>query len=199
MFVSSIVLCLLLAVSRSNGFLPSASTSLRQRPAFLHGTLSMSITSSSGDYHHHDDKHRRMAEFLNLEPLPESEERKRRKETELQAREKFASYGDDLWELREMMSEWSEQLMDAMRYDEKKNKKNNNDDDDVGIHHYQIRKHLREAEQRDPELQYKVQLEEMIKAEQEGRMIDAQKHKEQALHARSCLPQFNLEGLWVGK
>ena len=56
-----------------------------------------------------------------------------------------------------------------------------------------------ELEKRDPELVYRVELEEMKQAEKDGRMEDVEKHREAAAAARSCLPQFNLEGLWVGK
>lgn len=61
------------------------------------------------------------------------------------------------------------------------------------------REKLRYHEQRDPELVYMLELADMQDAQQEGRMKDAAKHREKALAARSCLPHFNLEGLWIGK
>jgi hypothetical protein len=62
-----------------------------------------------------------------------------------------------------------------------------------------IRDSLYELEQKDPEIVYKVELDYMTEAEQDGRLEDAERHRETAMAARSCLPQFNLEGLWVGK
>jgi hypothetical protein len=55
------------------------------------------------------------------------------------------------------------------------------------------------VEQTDPELVYMLELADLKDALQEGRTEDAAKHERQATAARSCLPQFNLDGLWVGK
>jgi hypothetical protein len=55
------------------------------------------------------------------------------------------------------------------------------------------------VEQRDPELVYKMELEAMHDAEEAEDIADEIEHKENALNARTCLPHFNLEGLWVGK
>jgi hypothetical protein len=130
------------------------------------------------------EKRRRMAEFLNLEPIIDTELRRERKERDSRTKAQFASYGDELWDHRAAIERLTAELMNAM---------GNGDKEDF------IRGELRRLEQRDPGIVYKVELEAMIEAEEEGRMEDAQKHKEAAMAARSCLPQFNLEGLWVGK
>lgn len=130
------------------------------------------------------EKRRRMAEFLNLEPIIDTELRRERKERDSRTQDQFASYGDELWDHRAAIERLTAKLMNAM---------GNGDTEDF------IRDELRRLEQRDPGIVYKVKLEAMIEAEEEGRMEDAQKHKEAAMAARSCLPQFNLEGLWVGK
>lgn len=143
--------------------------------------LNMLASGGSAD----GEKHRRMTEFLNLDPIPETNLRKQRKERDSQTKSKFAAFGDQLWDLRTAMSTLGEELMHAISVGK----------DEAGY----IRDQLRECENRDPELVYRVQLEEAMAAEVEGRMEHAKKHKDAALAARSCLPQFNLEGLWVGK
>jgi len=131
------------------------------------------------------EKDARHVEFLNLEPLADSHQRRERKARDSLLEERFASYGDDLWDLRTDMEKLSEDLVNAMH--------------DGVPEHSRIRDTLHELEQRDPEIVYKIELEYMMQAEQDGRDADAEMHREAAMAARSCLPQFNLEGLWVGK
>ena len=50
-----------------------------------------------------------------------------------------------------------------------------------------------------PELVYELELAALSEAESEGKVSKAQAHREEATAARSVLPHFNLEGLWVGK
>ena len=123
---------------------------------------------------------------MNLEPIEESETRRQRKDQDERNREQFAKYGNDLWDLRKTMEKLSVKLVDAI---------NGN----MGAVEQEIRQQLRQAESRDPELIYKVELELMITAQREGRTKDAEQHSRRASAARSCLPQFNLEGLWLGK
>lgn len=131
------------------------------------------------------EKHRRHLEFLNLEPLPDTDQRRERKERDQKLQERFASYGDDLWDLRTEVEKLSSELIESMS-------QGSTPESD-------IRDTLYKLEQRDPELVYKTKLEDMLQAEQEGRVEEALKHREAAMAARSMLPQFNLEGLWVGK
>lgn len=58
---------------------------------------------------------------------------------------------------------------------------------------------IMKAQQVDAEFVYTVSLERMELAQQEGRFQDAEKFRYKAYDARAALPQFNLEGLWVGK
>lgn len=150
-------------------------------------SLASSIALNAGEASSHDgEKRRRLAEFLNLEPLPESDVRKERLEREKENQLRFAKYGNDLWKLRSNIQDLSLELVDSI----------NSGDSKVEIG---IRKELRKVEKRDPELVYRIELEEMNKASLEARNEDELFHKEMAINARSCLPQFNLEGLWVGK
>lgn len=144
---------------------------------------SLSIATSSSD----GERRRHKAEFLDLEPLETTSRRKERMERDSKAQAQFARYGDDLWELREGISQLSEELVNALHEGER------------GPTEESLRENLQIAEQRDPEIVYKMELENAIEAKREGRMEDAAKHHETAMQARSCLPQFNLEGLWVGK
>ena len=130
----------------------------------------------------------RHSEYQNLEPLYESDIRRARMERDLVNRKQFVKYGNDLWNLRETMTKLSIKLMDAI-----------NDTNNMKGKASEIRAKLRVAESQDPELIYKVELEAMHNAQHEGRTKDAELHSKKAVAARSCLPQFNLEGLWVGK
>jgi hypothetical protein len=134
------------------------------------------------------DNRRHLAEFLNLEPLPESEARRERLDREKQNEYQYAKYGNDLWDLRATIQDLSVQLVEAIDTDGKET-----------MIEQEIRKNLRQAERRDPELVYRMELEAMQEAARENRDEDVIYHKDRALNARSCLDHFNLEGLWVGK
>jgi len=60
----------------------------------------------------------------------------------------------------------------------------------------ELKKQVRELRSRDAEFVYGVAVKEMDDARDEK---DIKKWKQNALDARSCIPHFNLEGLWVGK
>lgn len=158
-------------------------------PIHHHGTTTIATTAStlySAEVQHDGEKRRRLAEFLNLEPLPQSDARRERLDREEQNNINFAKYGNELWKLRANIQDLSVELVDAI----------NKGKETV---EYGIRRTLRRVEQRDPELVYKMELEAMHDAEQSEDIADEIHHKEQALNARTCLPHFNLEGLWVGK
>ncbi|GAX28620.1 hypothetical protein FisN_1Hh589 [Fistulifera solaris] len=56
-----------------------------------------------------------------------------------------------------------------------------------------------QAQQVDAEYVYYISQLRAEKAEEEGDLKRAQQHRKQAKRARSELPQFNLDGLWVGR
>jgi hypothetical protein len=132
------------------------------------------------------DKGRRIAEFMNLEPVAETETRRARLERDQETKDQFAAYGDELWNLRKKMKKLGDKLVGALNG-------HSNESEQL------IRSELREAEARDPELVYEMEILEMELARREGDIEQAEKAKQRALNARSCLPHFNLEGLWVGK
>lgn len=63
----------------------------------------------------------------------------------------------------------------------------------------QLERAILTAQQVDAEFVYEVELERMHLASAQGRWNEAEQHRQAALQARSSLPQFNLDGLWVGK
>eukprot|EP00339_Tiarina_fusa_P023018 CAMPEP_0117030960 /NCGR_PEP_ID=MMETSP0472-20121206/22306_1 /TAXON_ID=693140 ORGANISM="Tiarina fusus, Strain LIS" /NCGR_SAMPLE_ID=MMETSP0472 /ASSEMBLY_ACC=CAM_ASM_000603 /LENGTH=351 /DNA_ID=CAMNT_0004739183 /DNA_START=205 /DNA_END=1260 /DNA_ORIENTATION=- len=63
----------------------------------------------------------------------------------------------------------------------------------------ELESRIMQAQQVDAEFVYTVALERQEIAEKRGQFQEAEKRRQQALEARSALPQFNLEGLWVGK
>lgn len=62
-----------------------------------------------------------------------------------------------------------------------------------------LEKAIMNAQKVDAEFIYKVSMERREFAEEKGLFQEAEKYMQQAIEARSALPQFNLEGLWVGK
>lgn len=156
--------------------------------------LDSRVSSSSNNNNQNDhplNKHlprefRRRAEFTNLEPIEVSSDRRRRIDQETVISNKFVKHGDDLWELRRLQQKLSHKLVRAIN---------------TGLRDREdeIREQLRQVEQRDPQIVYKMELLKMRQAKAEGRDDDAKEHGENAYAARSCLPQFGLEGLWVGK
>jgi hypothetical protein len=128
----------------------------------------------------------RKAEFRDLEPIRESSIRMERKRKDKETGKKFVAHGNDLWRLRSVMNSLSRRLVDAIS-----NGKVEEED--------KIRSQLRQIEQQDPELVYEMELRDLQQAKATGRVEDAERHGENAMEARSCIPAYNLEGLWVGK
>jgi hypothetical protein len=159
-------------------------------PLHVSSVSSSSAFSDDGpsfeDHNMVDRISRRKTEFTDLGSLETSMERQRRIQQEERNEQRFVKYGDDLWALRKLMNKLSHKLLQAI---------NTGLRDKEG----EIREQLRQIEQQDPECVYKMELEQLKVAKMEGRDADARKHSRNAYAARSCLPQFNLEGLWVGK
>lgn len=129
---------------------------------------------------------RHKLEFKNLGNLPETDTRRERIAKDMEIQDQFEPFGDNLWELRSEMEQLSHKLIDAI---------------EVGCSSTEskMREKLRRVEGRDPELAYKIAVANLEQAKQEGRTEGLEEYQETANAARSCLPQFNLDGLWVGK
>lgn len=94
--------------------------------------------------------------------------------------------GDELQRLRRQVLELRAELYDA-----------NASKDAARI--LELQHSIVKAQQLDAEFVYSVSLERMDAAEARGRWEEAEKFRSEAMEARVVLPQFNLEGLWVGK
>lgn len=94
--------------------------------------------------------------------------------------------GNELIELRERITHSEKLIKIAL-----KNKASTQREDIE-----ELKKQVRELRSRDAEFVYGVAVKEMDDARDEK---DIRKWKQISLDARSCIPHFNLEGLWVGK
>jgi len=128
----------------------------------------------------------RRIEFSDLGSLEQSTERKQRIQQEQEDKQRFVGYGDELWNMRSFMGKLSRKLLKSINDGDREQEKD-------------IREELCQIEHQDPDLVYTVELEKMQKALNEGRDDDARLHGMIASAARSNLPQYNLDGLWVGK
>jgi len=129
---------------------------------------------------------RRKLEFKDLEPLEETEARRQRLERDVKNRAKFEKFGDNLWDLRSEMDKLSQKLISAI-------------DQGEGKVEEMTREILRSYESRDPELAYAMAVAELEQAQKTGNVDEIKELQAATESARSCLPQFNLEGLWIGK
>lgn len=140
-------------------------------------------SESQGDDHQpFSNEHFRSEEFKILDTKDDSDVRRKRKQRESSQKQRFAAFGNDLWDLRDRILNLSNQLIDAVASEK----------DSVSI-----RNEIKEAEEQDAEAVYTMELEAMYKAIDEERDDDAKKHSERALFARDYLPQYNLEGKCV--
>mmetsp|Transcript_9222 Transcript_9222/g.19357 ORF Transcript_9222/g.19357 Transcript_9222/m.19357 type:complete len:406 (-) Transcript_9222:63-1280(-) len=190
-------LFLILLVSSSNAFNLVTHSSSPSIPASSSSSLHVSSfssddLSSDGDNQHrrnevkHGQTNSRHIEFADLGSLEQSSERKRRIQQEQEDKQRFVKYGDDLWNMRQFMDKLSRKLLRSINDGDREKEE-------------EIRAELRQVEHQDPDLVYRVELEQLQKATSEGREEDARQHSMIASAARSNLPQYNLDGLWVGK
>ena len=135
-----------------------------------------------------DNDEPRTSEFHNLEPLPQSPTRRTRLENEARSINIYTQSGSDpYWELCDEISQLQVDLQTAL---------------DVGVSESAvnaIRDMLRRAQSRDPNHVYQLTKGAAYTAGTMGRDDESRKYMEECMRARKMLPQFNLEGLWVGK
>jgi hypothetical protein len=114
-----------------------------------------------------------------------SEARRLRLQQEEEMGDRFVT-GDDLHELREKTLELRQELDEARSKKQKKRVR-------------RLERVILRAQMRDPDFIYEVSLERMETAQRAGLFAEAERYRQEAKLARSALPQFNLDGLWVGK
>ncbi|MGK3734404.1 MAG: hypothetical protein ACI8RD_000885 [Bacillariaceae sp.] len=111
--------------------------------------------------------------------------------------------GDDLHRLRHQVLAMRLELQEARREaedeDEETEYSSSPSSSSINRKVYELERSIMKTQQVDAEFVYTVSLERKELAEQDGNMFDAQRYHELAMEARSALPQFDLEGLWVGK
>lgn len=134
--------------------------------------LHMSLSSSFGDWDLPEEIPNGHEDTSLLEALPFE-------------KPKFAN-GDDLQRLRRTVLGLRAELHDAKAIR-----------DSARI--LELQRLIVRAQQLDAEFVYSVALERMENAEARGQWTEADKYRREAAEARKALPQFNLEGLWVGK
>jgi hypothetical protein len=140
---------------------------------------------SSGDFSPNSRNPRRAEfEISDDKPTPGSSLRKMRMEQERKNKDTFTAYGNDLWDLRSQLDDLSKQLMEVAA---------------SGGDTKSIREEMHRLEQKDANAVYALELDRMDRAADEGRLADAQDHRDKAMNARSHCVQFNFEGLWIGK
>lgn len=134
------------------------------------------------------DDEPRSSEFRGLEPRPASPARLSRLDSEARSRDVYVPSGSDrYWDLRDEIAQLETDLRNAI---------------EVGVADAavdSIRALLRRARAKDPMHVYKVIGEAAESAEARGDEEKGRKYREESSRARNMLPQFNLEGLWVGK
>ena len=125
-------------------------------------------------------------DFQDVHSIPtHSEERQRRIEAEEEAMSRFA-HGDELIQLRKDVESMRVDLLDARSTG------------DVARMN-SLKVEITKAGSKDAEFIYELAMQRMLLAEREGLAQETERYRQEALAARSVLPQFNLEGLWVGK
>eukprot|EP00527_Entomoneis_sp_CCMP2396_P009407 CAMPEP_0198138552 /NCGR_PEP_ID=MMETSP1443-20131203/1937_1 /TAXON_ID=186043 /ORGANISM="Entomoneis sp., Strain CCMP2396" /LENGTH=407 /DNA_ID=CAMNT_0043800357 /DNA_START=168 /DNA_END=1391 /DNA_ORIENTATION=+ len=109
-------------------------------------------------------------------------ERRQRLEREQDRQSRFLS-GDDLQRLRKKVLDLRHELSNSPTRTRKR----------------ELEQTILKAQQMDAEFIYQVATERAEAAQHSGLVMEAAGYQTEAQHARSALPQFNLEGLWVGK
>ncbi|KAL7566674.1 hypothetical protein ACA910_017739 [Epithemia clementina (nom. ined.)] len=114
-------------------------------------------------------------------PPPMSPLRRQRLEREQDREARFLT-GDDLQQLRQQVLDLRYELSTAPLSRKR-----------------ELEQAILRAQQMDAEFIYQVASERAKAAEVAGSHTEAAWYRQEAEHARAALPQFNLEGLWVGK
>lgn len=147
--------------------------------------------STSAEYELPEDAPERNSKDASSSRLPAemkatlSEVRRERYEMEEEAKQRFVS-GDELHVLRQKVLGMREDLKEAR-----------------GLHAtsrvHELERAILQAQQVDAEFVHSVSKERMAVALEAGLHEEATMWEKESKMARSVLPQFNLEGLWVGK
>ena len=186
---SPILFTLIVSVASFLSPSPTKFGSSRNRNGLLLRLWGKRISSNEDSSHHASENlgDGGMNDWLNgsrrrrMEHNPLSRRRRRRLERERDRETRFLT-GDDLQELRQQVLDLRAELQTAPMSRKR-----------------ELEQTILRAQQMDAEFMYQVALERAQAAEQAGYHDEASRYRQEAQHARSALPQFNLDGLWVGK
>ena len=149
----------------------------------------VSFTSAGGNFFDDSNPHRRDGNDNKDASSNRKKDKNHRVKQESTSRSettsKFVS-GDDLHRLRHQVLAMRLELQEARR---------NGDAERVR----KLERGIMKTQQVDAEFVYTVSIEREELAHQSGNMLEAKRFHDQAMEARAALPQFQLEGLWVGK
>jgi len=128
--------------------------------------------------------------IIPLENIIPSPQRVQRMNHEATLKNKFI-HGDQLVNLRQYIDNLIQEIQDT-----KKKLLHSKKDENQFL---SLSKALQDAREVDAEYMYQLYKENAIQAEERGQTEQAKEWNKQAMDVRACLPQFKLEGLWVGK
>jgi hypothetical protein len=184
---SAFVTTLAASSALAGAFMPAGTSRGSSAFAQRKTITSLSVGSALPDDHEHGPSPPEVYDQYeyDLNHLAPSEARQNRFETEEEAMSRF-EHGDDLMELRKRVEDMKLDLQDA---------RNGGDLSRMS----QLKSEITGAQQKDAELMYRLATGRMNRAEEQGLPNESEKYKNEAMAARSVLPQYNIEGLWVGK
>lgn len=177
LYVFSIVLALPL---RSHGFSVYVASPACIRQLASHTALHMDTTTSNGIFDLPEDG------MLGPSSGPSSDLLRKRRDLMEESKESRYLQGDELHRLRQRVLGMRQSLQDARVTGNT-------------VRLQQLSRSILAAQQLDGEFMYQVSLERMEAAAHAGLQDEAEKYRKDAEEARASLPQFQLDGLWVGK
>lgn len=177
-------------VQDSNGFSSTVGCNVKTVNRLTHSRLDMVSTASTGgnffdDFDGSQDSSP-MEHINNINNRVQQENAERSLSSSSNSPPSKFVTGDDLHRLRHQVLALRLELQEARR---------NSDADRVR----DLERAIMKTQQVDAEFVYTVSLEREALAHKSGNVLEAQRFLERAMEARSALPQFQLEGLWVGK
>lgn len=170
----------------------SSSSSQEENWSFLNNAANVNnnhhLNNNQNQDNDNNNDEPRTSEFHNLEPLPQSPTRRIRLEHEARSLNIYTQSGSNpYWDLQDEISQLQIDLQTSLA---------------VGVSDSavnEIRDMLRRAQSRDPNHVYQLTKGAAYTAEGMGKVDESHTYMEECMRARKMLPQFNLEGLWVGK
>lgn len=147
--------------------------------------MTPSFKSDNPGIHNRATSHPSPDGVFSLPSQPLSPERRERIDREEKNLSRFLQ-GDQLFELRDYIKKVEQELEVARQ-------------SGLGRRIIETQKALEVAKNMDAEYVYTSSTQNAREAERMGLFDEAKELRKEAMEARSLLPQFNLEGLWVGK